>query len=309
MGLTYNSHTDSYSADSGTNLNQPTPHGANVFQAATDFEVPGDVLSTAKSPQGSPVVGRGVQASDTIQCHGQRMTIGQATQLGFVSKDIAGNYSATPEGIAGAADNGAPEGKIELVSGGTAEEAEAGGFLGTPEAEEALASITQSVAQETQVAALHSFLRNGGEVDQNTINRMASQAGVEPFQMAETIATANEGMTAAVLEKLRPLGVYDPEIFAHYLHGDNQTHQRMIESARDLMMNNSTKGFEALAEEFAMSADKVDPAGVAEALAASGIKFSRMASGGYLLDLTEQGRGQMTFRQAVQLKHIKLSRG
>lgn len=309
MGLTYNSHTDSYSADSGTNLNQPSPHGANVFQAATDFEVSGDVLSTAKSLQGSPVVGRGVQASDTIQCHGQRMTIGQAIQLGFVGKDIAGNFTATPEGIAGAADNGAPEGKIELASGGTAEEAEAGGFLGTPEAEEALSTITQHVTQETQVAALHSFLRNGGEVDQNTVNRMASQAGVEPAFMAETIEAAHEGMTTAIMEKLRPLGVYDPNVFAHYLHGDNQTHQRMIERARDLMMNNSTKGFEALTEDFAMAADKVDPAGVAEALTDSGIKFTRMAAGGYLLDLTEQGRGQMNFKQAVQLGYITLSQG
>lgn len=306
MGLTYNSHTDSYSADSGTNLNHPNPLGENVFQAATDFEVAGDVLSTAKSPQGSPVVGRGVQDSDTIHCHGQRMTIGQAIQLGFVTKDIAGNFTATPEGIAGAKDSGAPKGKIELASGGTAEEAEAGGFLGTPEAEDALAAITQNVAPETQVAALHSFLRNGGEVDQNTINRMASQAGVEPSYMAETIEAAHEGMTTAIMEKLRPLGVYDPNVFAHYLHGDNQTHQRMIESARDLMMNNSTKGFEALAEDFAMMADKVDPAGVAEALTDSGIKFSRMSAGGYLLDLTEQGHGQMTFKQAVQLKLIKL---
>ena len=127
--------------------------------------------------------------------------------------------------------------------------------------------------------------------------------------MAETIEAAHTGMTAAIMEKLRPLGVYDPDIFSHYLHGDNQTHQRLIDSARDLMMNNSTKGFEALAEDFAMSADKVDPAGVADALSERGIKFSRTASGGYLLDLTAQGRGQMMFKQAVQLGYIKLSRG
>lgn len=178
MGLTYNSHDDSYSADSGTNLNQPNPLGANVFQAATDFEVAGDVLSTAKSPQGSPVVGRGVQASDTIHCHGQRMTIGQALQLGFVTTDIAGNFSATPEGAAGAKDDGAAKGKLELASGGTAEEAEAAAFVGTPEAEDALSAISESVSTETQMTALHSYLRNGGEVDQGVINRMASQAGV-----------------------------------------------------------------------------------------------------------------------------------
>lgn len=280
-----------------------------MFQAATDFEVTGDVLSTAKSPQGSPVVGRGVHDTDTIHCHGQRMTIGQAIQLGFVTKDIAGNFSATPEGAAGAKDDGAAKGKLELASGGTAEEAEAAAFVGTPEAEDALSAISESVSTETQMTALHSYLRNGGEVDQGVINRMASQAGVEPHLMAETIEAAKEGMEAAVMQRLSALGVYDTGVFTHYLHGDAQTHQRLIESTRDLMMNNSVKGFEALAEDFAKLADKVDPQGVADALNESGIKFSRMAAGGYLLDLTEQGRGQMTFKQAVQLGYIKLNRG
>ena len=309
MGTTYNSYTDTFSADSGTNPNVPNPHGANEFQAATDFEVAGDILSTVKNPSGSAASHRPLQETDTIACHGQRMTLGQAISLGFVAKDIAGNFTATVQGSAGASTGGAEKGRIELASGGTAEEAAAQGFLATPEAEDALATISQNVAPETQVAALHSFLRNGGEVDQNTVNRMASQAGVEPAVMAETIEAAHTGMTAAIMEKLRPLGVYDPDIFSHYLHGDNQTHQRLIDSARDLMMNNSTKGFEALAEDFAMSADKVDPAGVADALSERGIKFSRTASGGYLLDLTAQGRGQMMFKQAVQLGYIKLSRG
>ena len=74
------------------------------------------------------------------------------------------------------------------------------------------------------------------------------------------------------------------------------------------MRSNSTKGFEALAADFAMAADKVDPAGVADALNESGIKFSRLATGGYVLDLTAQGLGQMAFKQAVQLGYVKLSR-
>jgi hypothetical protein len=84
--------------------------------------------------------------------------------------------------------------------------------------------------------------------------------------------------------------------------------QRFVESTRDLMMSNSTKGFEGLAEEFAMAADKVDPAAVEGALYEAGIKFSRMSGGSVLLDLTSQGLGQMTFKQAVSLGYIKLSR-
>lgn len=67
-------------------------------------------------------------------------------------------------------------------------------------------------------------------------------------------------------------------------------------------------GFEGLAEEFAISADKVDPAAVECVLREAGIKFSRMRGGGVLLDLTAQGLSQMPFRQAVSLGYIKLSR-
>lgn len=308
MGLEYNSMTNTYTADSGTNLDHHSPHGANQFQAATGFEVAGDILSTAKTPQGSAVSQRPLEATDTISCYGLRMTIGQAMAEGFITKDIAGNFSATAKGSAGAADDGAPKGRVELASGGTAEEADAAGFRGTPEAEDAMTAIVENVSVETQMAAVNSYLRNDGDVDQNVINRMASQAGVEPQDMAEAIETAKAGMTTAVMQKLAPLGVYDADVFAHFLHGDAQTHQRLIESARDLVLNNSTKGFEALAEDFAKLADKVDPAGVADALNDSGIKFTRMDTGGYLLDLTAQGHGQMTFRQAVQLGYIKLSR-
>ena len=308
MGTEYSVYTGETTTDHGTNADTPHPVGISEFQAATDFEVAGDVMSTAKNPSGSAVVGRPMYDTDTIECHGLRMTIGQAMGLDFVTKDIAGTYTVTPTGAAGARATQAPQGKLELASGGTLEEAEAAAFMGTPEAEDALGAIIEYTSPDTQVAALNSYLRNDGEVEQHVIDRMASQAGVEPHLMAETIEAAKEGMATAVMERLIPLGVYDQNAFAHFLHGDPQTHQRLIESTRDLMMSNSTRGFEALAEEFAMSADKIDPATVADALTESGIKFTAIKAGGYLLDLTEQGYGQMTFKQAVQLGYIKLSK-
>ena len=308
MGTEYSVYTETAKTDNGGNVSIPHPIGTNEFQAATDFEVAGDVMSTAKGPSGSAVVGRQLRETDTIETHGQRMTIGQAMALQFVTKDAAGMYTPTAAGADGAKSEGAAQGKLELASGGTLEEAEEGAFLGTPEAEDALGTIIEYTNHDTQIAALDSYLRNGGDVEQRIIERMASQAGVEPHLMAETIEAAKDGMATAVMERLIPLGVYDQEAFLHFLHGDPKTHQRLIDSTRDLMMSNSTRGFEALAEEFAMSADKIDPATVADALQGSGIKFTAMKAGGYLLDLTEQGYGQMTFKQAVQLGYIKLSK-
>lgn len=72
-------------------------------------------------------------------------------------------------------------------------------------------------------------------------------------------------------------------------------------------MHNSTKGFEGLAEEFTLTADMVDPANVEGALEDAGIPFTRQRNGGVVLDLSAQGLGQMSFRQAVQMGFIKLS--
>jgi len=311
----YNAYTGTYTDDQGAEV---TVTGAGTtatsaqtsatFQADTGFEVQGDIMTTAKSPTGSPVVGREVRPSDTIQAHGHRMTVAMAIQLGFLSQDAGGTFTPTVAGQAGAAPKESPKGTLELASGGTAEEALESGFTPSPETEEALSTIIATTSADTRIAALDSFLRNGGEIDAKVVSRMAMQAGVPDELMAEAVEVARDGMEAAVLQRLAPLGVYDPDTFSHFIYSDPKMHQRFVESTRDLMMSNSTKGFEGLAEEFAMSADKVDPASVEDALHEAGIKFSRMGGGGVLLDLTAQGFGQMTFKQAVSLGYIKLSR-
>lgn len=284
-----------------------TSSPSGEFQAATGFEVAGEIMSTVKSPTGSPVVGREVRPSDTIMVHGQRMTVAMAQQFGFVAADPSGQFLATADGQAGASKAEAAGGKIALASGGTAEEAAANDFKGTPEAEEAISLLAANVSGDTQLAALESFIRNDGEVDARVLSRMASQAGAEPGQMADLIATAHAGMERAVLNHLAPMGVYDQDAFAAFIHASPETHAQMVASVRDLMMHNSTKGFETLAEQFREQVDVVDPTAVDDALREAGIPFTR-GKAGVVLDLTSIGHGQVPFRQAVRHGLIKLSR-
>lgn len=319
MGTEYNSFTDTFSRSGTTfqiNADQETGTAtaataastSREFQAATGFEVPGDVMSTARGTTGSPVVGREVQPTDTIHTHGLRMTVAMAAQMGFLSKDSNGQYTATPLGQAGSKADDAPAGQIGLASGGTAEESLAGGFTASDETEAALGTIIANTPQSTQMAALDSLIRNGGTMDDAMIGRMASHAGVEPAEMAETVNRAYEGMEKAVYDRMAPLGVYDADAFAAFIHSDPAVHQRMVESVRDLMSSNSTKGFEGLAAEFTEVADKIDPVAVENALNDAGIKFRRLPQGGVLLDLKSQGSGELTFRQAVKLGIITLRR-
>lgn len=279
------------------------------FHAATGFEVAGEIMSTVKSPTGSPVVGREVRPSDWITVHGQTIQVGMALspEFGFLTRDASGNIVPTEIGRAGASKSETTGGEIALASGGTAEEAAASDFRGTPEAEEALSLLSGHVTGDTQLAALDSFVRNDGEVDARILSRMASQAGAEPGQMADLIATAHAGMEKAVLNHLAPLGVYDQYAFASFIHASKETHAQMVASVRDLMMHNSTKGFETLAEQFVEQADVVDPGNVDDALREAGIPFTR-GKAGVVLDLTNIGHGQVPFRQAVRHGLIKLSR-
>ena len=312
--MEYNSFTGTFTGTSGgteVTLSQgamtSAPSFTGEFHAASGFEVQGDIMSTAKNPTGSPVVGREVRPSDTIMVHGQRMTVAMAQQFGFVAADPSGQFLATAEGQAGASKAGAAGGTIALASGGTAEEAAGSNFTGTPEAEEAISVLAGNTSTDTQLAALDSFIRNEGQVDARILSRMASQAGAEPGQMADLIAMAHTGMEKAVLDRLAPIGVYDKDAFAAFIHASPETHAQMMASVRDLMMHNSTKGFETLAGQFVEQADVVDPGNVDEALRDAGIPFTR-GKAGVVLDLTSIGHGQIPFRQAVRHGLIKLSR-
>jgi hypothetical protein len=293
------------SDEATTDFSAPT---SATFDAATGYEVQGDIMTTAKSPTGSPVVGREVQLTDTIETHGFRMTVAMAIRERFLTRDAAGNFTPTSAGQAGAAPQEGPKGILELASGGTVEEALEDGFKGTPVAEEALSTIIANTTTDTQLAALDSILRNGGEIDAKVLGRLAQQAGVPDDLMADAVATAWDGMETAVLQRLAPLGVYDADAFASFINSNANAHRQYVESARDLLMSKSTKGFEGLAGEFAMAADVVDPEGVEGALEEAGIPFIRQRNGGVVLDLTAQGIGQVAFRQAVQHGLIKLSR-
>ena len=121
------------------------------------------------------------------------------------------------------------------------------------------------------------------------------------------ISDIQGGMVEGLGRHLAPLGVYDLEAFGAFLYGDPQLTERMRTSGRDLMMYNSTKGFEDLARDFASSADMVDPASVDDALTEAGIPFTRTPRG-VSLDLRKQGLGQIPFREAVKQGIIKLSR-
>jgi hypothetical protein len=314
--MEYNTHTDSFSGHAsskgveitlGHDKGQTTVTHSSSFDTYSGFEVAGDVLSTAKTPTGAPVLGREVQPSDTIMVHGQRMSVGIAQSLGFLKAGPNGGFQATEEGTAGAPKAEGPKGQTVLESGGTAEEAAENSFRGTEQAEALLAEAVNTVPAGLLASAVDEFMANDGNLSPHLLQRVADASRMGTAEAMETIADIQGGMVEGLGRHLAPLGVYDLDAFSAFLHSSHDTVERMRASGKDLMMYNSTKGFEDLARDFAASADMVDPVSVDEALTEAGIRFTRTPQG-VSLDLRKQGLGQIPFRHAVKEGIIKLSR-
>lgn len=277
---------------------------ANTFEASTGFAREADLLSTARSAQGSAVTGRALTASDTVDVMGQRMSLAVAERLGFAQRDAGGNWRATAQGDASAT---MPEGKkveTKLADGGTAEQAQAEGFMADEATEATLAEIVSTVSESTNMAMVNSYARSG-EIDPKLIARAASQAGVAPEDMAAKYEAAVAGMEQAMDARLASLGVFDHDLFANYVQGSGERLAEAHKALFALATSNSTEGFDRLAEGFVESLDQIAANDVADALEDAGIPYRRV--GGKTLIRFPDG-AEVSYGVAVKRGLIKVGR-
>lgn len=111
------------------------------------------------------------------------MSVAQAEHLGFITKDASGAWSET--GAADKVGNEPPPAAPE----------ETGEALSDSKAESALADLCSTVSGGTQVSVLHQIV-NEGTINPASIARAASEAGIHPNQMAESINAIHAGFEA-----------------------------------------------------------------------------------------------------------------
>ena len=227
--MEYNTHTDSFSGHAsgkgveitlGHEKGQTTVNRPATFDTHSGYVVEGDVLSTAMTPTGAPVLGREVSPSDTIKVHGQRMTVGMAQSLGFLNRDRFGTFEATREGTAGAPKAEAPKGQTALASGGTAEEAAESSFRGSERAEALLSEATNTVPIGLQAAAMDEFMANDGELSPHLLQRVADAARMSPADAAATISVSGVCVPLRfAVSALRPISDFSSEISEGFQRG------------------------------------------------------------------------------------------
>ncbi|MDM7930942.1 hypothetical protein [Tabrizicola sp.] len=99
------------------------------------------------------------------------------------------------------------------------------------------------------IAVPSSGCSNGTRIDEPLQAATAKAHDWQRLDCPDINELPSDGVATAVLQRLAPLGVYDADTFSRFLFSDPRLHQRFVESTRDLMSSNSTKGFKGLTEE------------------------------------------------------------
>lgn len=280
--------------------------GEGRWKSGTDLARGEGIERTVRSGTGSMVLDRAYKGTDRVDLPGAPgVPLDIAAQLGFVTRNPDGSFSFSGEAGSdrAAAPSTNPQGQPSGDTEGAPSDAET--FRISDSGEEAMTALVGTLPQSTQMAAINAMVETGN-ISPEMIDRMAQKAGADPAALASQIEAVHEGFYDATLDRLGTLGVHDDELFGEFIQGDSRMVRQMQQAVRDMVMNNDPTGFDSLAQKFTAELDLIDPESVTAALKGAGIQHRKSGSGEILL--TMQGHPEVSYREAVKLGLIKVSR-
>jgi hypothetical protein len=121
------------------------------------------------------------------------------------------------------------------------------------------------------IKAMDSVLSTG-DVKRSSLERMASQAGLEPEAILAHVNAIKNGFHEVGERIIEDSGI-DTAVFETFVQSDPQRRQAMVEAARAMVMSNDTAGLRDLTSSFVEQADKFMPKETRAALDAAGIDW------------------------------------
>jgi hypothetical protein len=244
----------------------------------------------AGTPTGSPRQGA-LRPTDIIQIAGTETTVANAEALGLIERDIHGRHVLVPDGASRALAN-------EPTQEEPQDDAQA---LSNPAVEADLASLCSSIPGTSQVAVLQQLVTNG-EILPGTLNRAASESGIEPTVLSERINTVVESFTHPAESMLRSMGADDPSAFWEWAQ---ENHKAELQKAMsDHAMLRTTSGYTPLYQAYVETLADHSADDVLNAQFGGGIT-ARMEGKQVILNIP--GHGSMPFRSAIKAELIKVS--
>lgn len=231
----------------------------------------GSIMDTVKADHGGKIIGRSPHGNDIVSIGGMTTTINAAVAAGYLIRNQDGSFSdkAMPEALR----NPAAEARAKAPSQETSKQASEGSSdlsLST-ETTDALTKIATTAMPGDITKAVDGILMHG-EVDANTLTRMAGQMGMEPSEVNALWQAAHGGFYEAGADILGEGGI-DDEAFGQWANSHPATAQKLMEASRALVMTNDTSGLKELQSSFYESVDKFMPEETRAALTEAGFDY------------------------------------
>ena len=287
---------------SGTVLNADgtveTWKAGAIQGSSADVETGVPVFKAIVSPNGDQrqtIHDASLESRITLQ-NGMEMTIRSALEAGFISQQSDGTFVAGPVDSTAQANKDADENK-DLDAG------DAGEFL--PEADEAvMKEIIDNTSAQDQVSIINDITSGDGTMDPNTINRAASEAGVEPSVMAGKINSVAEAMKTQASAVVAKHGV-DPE--AVWTWANEPANLPTLQAAvRKHAMERSPAAYGDIAKAYILAMNEHSPDAILSADLGEGIRRTYRDQNGAIILEDASGRGY-TWKSAIRSGLVKLA--
>ncbi len=267
-----------------------------IIQPQHQADEGGDILSTAKTTYGSPVVGRAIGRNDTVVVDGSRTSVAAAITMGYLAMDAQGNIIVPESG---------PDGSDEKPS--TESEDPTSEILRlSDEGEESMTALTKA-SQGAQFAGIEDVIAHG-EVSEATVKRMASDLGCEPEEVAAHITRIQSAYDKRLAATVKGVGVHDFEMFKEWLWSEGSRSGEAGDAVRQLLRDGPATQMIGLAERFVEDLDTIDPDAVRDACADAGVKVENSSQHKGLL-LTLPNGEQVLWKVAVRNRLFTVRRG
>lgn len=270
--------------DAGGGRNYRTLDGSGLVQGDKPREVmlmpsddeSGGIMTTARTVSGSPIMNRAPNGQDLIKYQGMPIQLNNAAALGFVTRNADGTFSDNPT------QKKLNDPSAKVTDKAPAEKAETNETAGVSFGEAGDAAMQELITSQNHgdmFKMVDSVLNTGG-MDEATLGRMASMAGVEPDEMAEKVTTVWAGAQEAAAEFFYDAGVDNEQAFEAFLGSNPQMQANMSEAMRNYFVHHKTEGLQTMSDAYLPQMDRYETERVKDMLAEAGYGFEDDDKGG-----------------------------
>ena len=270
----------------------------NVVEGSTaDIQTGTPVFKQILSADGSQrlIINDADMDSRVTLRNGFELTIRSALESGYVAQLADGSFIDGPNAVEGSPEKAAEDKNLDP--------SDAGEFL--PEADEAvMKELVETTSAQDQVSVIQDITSGDGTINEHTVARAASEAGVEPAVMHGKIASVAEAMKTQASAAVAKHGV-DPE--AVWDWANEPANVGTLQAAvRKHAMARSTASYGDIAKSYVLAMDEHSPDAILSADLGDGIKRTYRDDHGAIVIEDANGRGY-TWKSAIRSGLVKLA--